>query len=298
MIDTRLKTLLTLVETKSYTKTAEILFITQPAVTHHIKSIEKQNNIKLFSNPKTFKLSTSGQIIYDYALKAYEQYQQLELALSSNQTGKKRIVFSVTKQVAVSYLKPIMNIWLLKHPKDQIILSIDSYTEIARKIDNGLIDFAIIDHSFDKSKYEGILVARENIVLVGGKDNPYIGKTRIKPEVLKDAVLLLDLPNTGIRNSIDSFFLSRNLLTNNFTSVTEINDPNIMLDMTINNQGLSFLYESVCLQAINNGLLSPISVSDNDIRQDFYMICNNDNLQKIKFRKMAEEIMEMNLLVK
>jgi DNA-binding transcriptional LysR family regulator len=46
MIDTKLITFMKLCETKSYTKTAETLYITQPSVTHHIKALEKNYNIK------------------------------------------------------------------------------------------------------------------------------------------------------------------------------------------------------------------------------------------------------------
>ncbi len=48
MIDFRLKTFIDLCETRSYTKTAKRLCITQPAVSQHIKYIESKYNIKLF----------------------------------------------------------------------------------------------------------------------------------------------------------------------------------------------------------------------------------------------------------
>ena len=57
LIDTRLLTFLTLLEEKNYTKTANRLYITQPAVTHHIKSLEKDLNITLFKDNKSFDLT-------------------------------------------------------------------------------------------------------------------------------------------------------------------------------------------------------------------------------------------------
>ena len=49
MVDTKLLTFVKLYETKSFTKTAEQLYITQPSVTNHIKSLEKNHNIKVKS---------------------------------------------------------------------------------------------------------------------------------------------------------------------------------------------------------------------------------------------------------
>lgn len=53
MDDPRLLTLCTLVRIKNYTKTAKRLFITQPAVTHHIQSLEKNTISKSFPIRKT-----------------------------------------------------------------------------------------------------------------------------------------------------------------------------------------------------------------------------------------------------
>jgi len=47
MLDKRYETLLALVQTKSYTQTAQRLFITQPAVSQQIKSLEMELNVKL-----------------------------------------------------------------------------------------------------------------------------------------------------------------------------------------------------------------------------------------------------------
>ena len=67
MIDAKLDTLITLLEEKNYTKAANRLFITQPAVTHHIKMLEKEYDIVLFKNSKTLELTPSGKLLYEYA---------------------------------------------------------------------------------------------------------------------------------------------------------------------------------------------------------------------------------------
>ena len=76
MIDTKLITFLTLLEEKNYSKTAARLYITQPAVTHHIKSLEKEYDISLFKNSKTFELTKAGAMLLEYAksLKLQEEF--------------------------------------------------------------------------------------------------------------------------------------------------------------------------------------------------------------------------------
>ena len=50
MIDPKFLTFLSLCETRNYTKTAELLYVTQPSVTNHIKTLEKLYDIKLFTS--------------------------------------------------------------------------------------------------------------------------------------------------------------------------------------------------------------------------------------------------------
>ena len=91
--DPRLLTLLTLIKVKSYTKTAERLFITQPAVSQHIKSLEHQYDITIFDGTKGFNLTKQGQILVEYARRMQNQDIQLKEAIfnSLNSSAPLRI---------------------------------------------------------------------------------------------------------------------------------------------------------------------------------------------------------------
>jgi len=66
MIDLRLYTLLAVVEFNSYTRAAEHLSLTQPAVTQHIKQLEKELNVKIFNRVgKEIKPTTEGISLFN-----------------------------------------------------------------------------------------------------------------------------------------------------------------------------------------------------------------------------------------
>ena len=97
MDDPRLLTLLTLVKVKNYTRTAERLFITQPAVTHHIKSLENQYDIQIFTNSRTFELSKQGAILVEYARRMINQARVLESAIADSLLLKKTLNLAITE---------------------------------------------------------------------------------------------------------------------------------------------------------------------------------------------------------
>ena len=68
MLDFRHETFLALCRIKSYTKTAEALHLTQPAVTQHIKALEAHYGNRLFTySGKTLALTEHGELLYRFA---------------------------------------------------------------------------------------------------------------------------------------------------------------------------------------------------------------------------------------
>ena len=68
MLDIKLETLLTVNEKKSFTKAAEELSLTQPAVSHHIAMLEEDLKIKIFHRSRgEIKLTPEGEIAVKYA---------------------------------------------------------------------------------------------------------------------------------------------------------------------------------------------------------------------------------------
>ncbi|MFB4830797.1 LysR family transcriptional regulator [Enterobacter hormaechei subsp. steigerwaltii] len=64
----QLRTLVTVAETASLTKAASQLFLSQPAVSAHIKSLETEFNVRLFKRtPRGMELTASGLIMRDEA---------------------------------------------------------------------------------------------------------------------------------------------------------------------------------------------------------------------------------------
>lgn len=72
-----LKTFVTLAEVKNFTKTAELLLMSQPSVSMHVKNLEKEFQTKLFQrSPKYLKITPSGEILYDRAKQMITIYEQ------------------------------------------------------------------------------------------------------------------------------------------------------------------------------------------------------------------------------
>ena len=142
MIDSRLITLITLLEEKSYTNTAAKLNFTQPAITHHIKAIEKEYNIVLFENNKSFELTKAGKILYDYAKETKIRYEQLLNSFKKETSDVLRI--GIANMISSSLLKTEFLI-SLKQNVSKYNLYTHSSASIQEKLLNGELDLGVID---------------------------------------------------------------------------------------------------------------------------------------------------------
>ena len=88
MLDPKLRTFLILCQTKSFTKTAESLHITQPAVSHHLKYLEAYYQTKLYEyNNRKFQLTPSGEILYQFVNSVNSDSERLKAQLPSLSTN-------------------------------------------------------------------------------------------------------------------------------------------------------------------------------------------------------------------
>ncbi len=269
MMDAKLETLITLIDEKNFTNTAKKLFITQPAVTHHIKSIEKEYNITLFSNPKTFELTKQGQVLLEYAKASKLSYELLinTLAKQASLTasvGITPMAVQCARQRVISNLnKGNVSFNLFCYPYEQILKSLSS----------GALDFAIVDNSFDSTKYENKFLFAERIILVCNPDGQYKGINKITREQLSSAIIVLPDDKCGLYNQVKTTMKLKNIkLKNGFTLTA--NNLDLTRALIDQNDAVAFVYENSVEGLIESGKLKKLDITNFSPTQNFYLLYN------------------------
>ncbi|MBR6288868.1 MAG: LysR family transcriptional regulator [Acholeplasmatales bacterium] len=269
MMDAKLETLITLIDEKNFTNTAKKLFITQPAVTHHIKSIEKEYNITLFSNPKTFELTKQGQVLLEYAKASKLSYELLinTLAKQASLTasvGITPMAVQCARQRVISNLnKGNVSFNLFCYPYEQILKSLSS----------GDLDFAIVDNSFDSTKYENKFLFAERIILVCNPEGQYKGLNKITRDQLSSAIIVLPDDKCGLYNQVKTTMKLKNIkLKNGFTLTA--NNLDLTRALIDQNDAVAFVYETSVESLIENGKLKKLDITNFSPTQNFYLLYN------------------------
>ncbi|WP_249869168.1 LysR family transcriptional regulator [Oceanobacillus saliphilus] len=159
-----------LFEEQNITKTAERMYISQPALTYRIKSIEKKLGVKIIHRTKQrIKFTLEGEYVAEYAQNMVEQYQSLKDKLeNSNDDNKGTIRIGVSTNFARFILPQILNAFLELYPEVQFHVTTSWSESILEMAEKGNIHLAIVRGDF-LWEHEKVLLKREPISVISKK---------------------------------------------------------------------------------------------------------------------------------
>ena len=286
MIDPRLMTLLTLVKIKNYTKTAQKLFITQPAVTHHIKSIEKEYEINIFANNKTFELTNEGEIMVEYARRMINQSTQLQGALEKSKQVSKNFSLALTSESSIILNKKNLLSLFFDFFNSTSNVKIDNIKQIFKDLQEGLIDFAIVDSSYYDYLFDGFLLDTVQIVPVCYNQGKFKEIKRVTREMLKNNPLILGDFNEGMGMTTINSLKKSNIKINQGNIVT-CNTSFLMAECIRAKDGIGFMYFDLVNQ---NKDMKKMDLLNFNCTQNVYLIYNQNSFDKKLLKSIIYEL--------
>lgn len=278
MINFRLKTFLTLCRVQNYTKTAEVLHITQPAVSQHIKYLEEEYNTKLFQyKGKVLSLTESGEILYSFVTGIESSSLRLKEILLSSQNFQTPIHFGTTLTIGQYTMPTILSNLIKDYPQVHINMEVDNTKNLLHKLENGDIDFALLEGHFDKSKYSAMMFSKENFI---GICSPYnlLAKDKVDFEEVFQEKLIVREMGSGTREIFEQILYEHNFTMDNFKQKIELGNISIIKDLIKENLGITFLYEKAVKKELENGTLKKINIKDFNVEREYNFVFLKHNL--------------------
>jgi len=211
-----LKIFNTLAQEKSFTKAAEVLHISQPAISVQIKKLEESLGIKLFdrvSNRVT--LNENGKILYETTRKIFSILAETEQELLRKIDDISGLVNIGGSNTPGTYLLPeIIGEFKKQYPNTDINLHIGNTDEIATMLMNGQMDFAV---NGGNQKYSNTVkvekLMEDKIVFTVSPNSPLAGATINDPSVLNDVPFITLESNSQINKLVSDIISEMNLKT-------------------------------------------------------------------------------------
>lgn len=248
------------VEAGTFRAAAQLMCISQPAVSAHIHRIENELGIKLFERPygRKLQLTEAGKLTYNYAIEILAINEELHKAakeMACGETGQIRLAFSVGKFVIPS----IVTAFRKKYPKINFVLRTGNSSRIQKDVINGKVDFGLSLFSEDPR----ILVKpafREPIILVCAAGHPLASKKYVCKADLDHHGLLSGLYGSDYYRFINDGFASIGIY--NLNIIAQVEEPEIVLKIIEEGGGIGLLLQSAAQKALERGYIVELSFSD------------------------------------
>ena len=288
MIDERLLSLYILSKEKNYTKTANTLNLTQPAISHHIKSLEKEYNQKLIvKKGKNLTLTPAGEILVQY----YDKFKSLDVRMNEDITNinslNKFIDIGITLTAGEYLIPSILNIIIKSIPNISINFHTDNMEKIYKGVKNDVLDFAIIEGQFPKeTSINSFLLAEDEMILVTSPSHTFKNMKKINRLLLQKERLILRERKSNTRTLIEEFLNNNGDSISRYNVMLELENINFIKELVSQNYGVSILPRSVCQQEIKKGKLIEVELEDFHIHRGIYIVYKN----KCAYLNICQEI--------
>lgn len=296
MIDVKIKTLLAVAEERNFTRAAEKLNLTQPAVSHQIKELEDELNTQIFVRRKGDVVPTAtGEIILNYAKRIVAMYDKIYETIHDKNNLKINVKVGITHTAESNRTTEVIGTFLNRHKGVSITITTDTTSNLYQMVENYELDFAIVDQKKNNDLHY-LPLDTDYLVCVVSNESPLVNKNIITIEELKHENLILRLPSSSTRILFDASLESINESIKNFNVILEVDNIATIKELVRKNMGVSILAKSTCIHEVRKNKLSILPIENLSMERKNYFIYNNDfnhpelikELSKIYYEKNAE----------
>ena len=284
MLDFRMETFLTVCQYMNFTRASEKLNITQPAVSQHIRFLEKHYNTKLFRyEGKKLRLTGAGEILRNASLTM--MHDEMSMQTEMQKSGEEAIRFGATRTVGDVLMGEMLERYLRRYPDAEIHMAVDNTQALLGKLDEGSIDFALVEGFFKKNEYDFQKYSVENYIAVCSPDYRF-QKEPGRVEDLFGERLLLREEGSGTREVLERFLESQNLGVEDFERTMEVGSLHTIKELTKAGCGVTFLYEIAVREELEKGTLKRLCLDNFQISHEFTFIWRRGSIYASHYREL------------
>jgi DNA-binding transcriptional LysR family regulator len=181
MADRRLQVFHTVARLLSFTKAAETLHMTQPAVTFQVRQLEDYFNTRLFDRTHNrISLTQAGERVFEYSERILDLYGEMDNSvreLTGEISGVLMLGASTT--IAEYMLPEMLGQFKKKYPNLVVRLKVGNTDGVVQMIENNVIDLGIVEAPVLNKKLQVELCRNDELVLVVPPKHPLAGKTSV-----------------------------------------------------------------------------------------------------------------------
>lgn len=260
----------------SFSRAGEVMFISQPAISKHIKALEAFYKTTLFERTgKALQLSKGGRLLYNRLREAKKIQNELEFELSTLNDHLKaqgRLKLGASTTVALYILPKMLSAFHQQYPEVNISLLNRNTDTITKALIDQEIDIGIVE---GKKKNSAILYQpfmKDEVVAVCSAKSPLAKKKILAVQELRNYPIVLREQGSGTLAAVKYTLEKNNIKLSELKVTVRLAGTEALKNFLIEDDCLGFLPRGSVIRELQVGDLKAVKIENFQIIRDFFFI--------------------------
>ncbi len=263
MADRRLQVFHAVARQLSFTKAAEALFMTQPAVTFQIKQLEEHFSTRLFDRGHgRISLTPAGDIVLDYAERILGLTAELDTRLKE-MTGEVAgaLLIGASTTIAEFLLPQVLGEFRAKYPKVLPRLIVANSETVESRVAEYTLDLGFIEAPSHLPALVSDICADDELQVLCAPGHPLARLGAVAPRQLLEHSFISREPGSGTREVTDHYFQAAGIRPDSLDTVMELGSPEAIKGLVSTGLGFAILSRATITKEVRLGQLVAMPLS-------------------------------------
>lgn len=280
---------------KSFTKAAEVLFLSQPYLSKQIKALEEKLDVNLLCrNSKKISLTENGQIFLQYAERILTLCEESCRALIDLKNGERGNLTIGASQTIGTYLMPrLLTLFAQNYPQIDLEVQVNSTRLIAKQIATRQIDLAIVGGDVPQELKQTLKIEQfveDELNLIISNSHPFAKQKKIKKKDLYHLNFITLHSNSTIRKFVDNVLKQNNIETNQLKTIMQLNSIEAIKTAVSLGLGAAFVSSSAIEKELKLKTIQILEIENIKITRTLFIISNSEYYKSKAFDFFYSEL--------
>lgn len=282
----------------SFSKAAKELFLTQPTISSHISSLERELNARLFvRNTKEVSLSEDGIKLYKYAKQMLDLQREIEVTFGMDEEGESHAVTIAASTIPAQYLLPeVLTRFSERYPQEQIRIQETDSSKVVMQIVDHRVDIGFTGTVLEKKHCKYLPFYKDELVIITPNTPKYQELAQGNKEdiswIKKEHVIMRE-EGSGTRKEAELQLKGAGVKFAGLDIIASIENQETIKKSVRQGMGISVLSKLATADEVANGEILAFPIPNSDEGRDINLVYNK-NYQMTRsaerFIKVVKEV--------
>jgi DNA-binding transcriptional LysR family regulator len=293
----QLRTLKELAQCKSFSLAAEKLFLTQPAVSFQINSLEEHFGARLVDRSgRRTELTQEGRLVLHFAHEALAGLARTEYQINELTQKVRGQLLVGASTIPGEYILPyFIGAFRKKYPEVKISLEIGGSEQIRRLVIDQCVDLGVVGAVGKRPQLVRKKLLEEDLILIVPQNHRWRSDTTITVADLIEEDFILREQGSGTRQVFAARLKKHGLDLNSLHVVMELGSTEAILTAVEADLGISVISRWAADKALALGQVREVKVLDLDLKRDIYIIAHRQALPNRAVEEFQDFVLNFRL---